>query len=118
VSELEWLRGLYLRGSNPAHVLRDDIKRIIDRIEELEQYKRDAWPMQEAVDRVCEANARLNLRIEGLEQTLRDKEIILEARLKRIEELERALRWYAGDGSTYDGIDIGQRARAVLEKKP
>jgi hypothetical protein len=36
VSELEWLRGLYLRGSNPAHVLRDDLKRVINRIEELE----------------------------------------------------------------------------------
>lgn len=34
-----------------------------------------------------------------------------------IERLREALRWYAGDGSTYDGIDIGQRARAALEGK-
>lgn len=26
------------------------------------------------------------------------------------------LEWYAGDGSTYDGIDVGQRARAILAK--
>ena len=29
-------------------------------------------------------------------------------------DLLDALRWYAGDGSTYDGIDIGQRAREVI----
>lgn len=28
--------------------------------------------------------------------------------------LTEALKWYAGDGSTYDGIDVGQRARKAL----
>jgi Zn ribbon nucleic-acid-binding protein len=30
------------------------------------------------------------------------------------ERLRAALEWYAGDGSTYDRIDVGQRARAAL----
>ncbi|WP_262027585.1 hypothetical protein [Microvirga sp. Mcv34] len=30
--------------------------------------------------------------------------------------LTQALKWYAGDGSTYDGIDIGQRARSALHQ--
>ena len=34
-----------------------------------------------------------------------------------IERLREALRWYAGDGSTYDGIDVGQRARAALSEQ-
>lgn len=33
---------------------------------------------------------------------------------ERATVLVEALRWYAGDGSTYDGIDVGQRARAAL----
>lgn len=35
----------------------------------------------------------------------------LEAEIAR---LRAALEWYAGDGSTYDGIDVGQRARQAL----
>lgn len=42
------------------------------------------------------------------------------ARIRMLEaeraEAYDALRWYAGDGSTYDGIDVGQKARAVLER--
>ncbi len=32
----------------------------------------------------------------------------------QVAEAKAALRWYAGDGSTYDGIDVGQRARSTL----
>lgn len=34
--------------------------------------------------------------------------------MARVAKLEEALRWYAGDGSTYDGIDVGLRAREAL----
>jgi hypothetical protein len=36
----------------------------------------------------------------------------LERQLVRARE---ALKWYAGDGSTIDGIDVGQKARAALQ---
>ena len=46
----------------------------------------------------------------------------LRSALARAEEREAglvaALEWYAGDGSTYDGIDVGQRARAALALRP
>jgi hypothetical protein len=56
-------------------------------------------------------------RIEELEQTLRDKEIILEVRLMRIQELERALRNLV---TVLDAMGAhavhSSEARAVLEK--
>lgn len=33
----------------------------------------------------------------------------------QLAKAQEALKWYAGDGSTYDGIDIGQRARSALQ---
>jgi len=35
-----------------------------------------------------------------------------------IERLRETLRWYAGDGSTYGGIEVGQRARTALGLPP
>jgi hypothetical protein len=37
--------------------------------------------------------------------------------VEEIARLRAALEWYAGDGSTYDGIDVGQRAREALTRE-
>lgn len=62
-------------------------------------------------------------RIADLEHRLADLFRVAAHHQDRADEAERqlaearaALEWYAGDGSTYDGIDVGQRARAVLQR--
>jgi hypothetical protein len=37
--------------------------------------------------------------------------------VEEIARLRAALEWYAGDGSTYDGIDVGQKAREALKPR-
>jgi hypothetical protein len=37
--------------------------------------------------------------------------------VEEVARLRAALEWYAGDGSTYDGIDVGQRAREALKPR-
>lgn len=84
------------------------------------------WPRTAAVLRALSAKRTKveRERDEHLEASakylydLTNTDAALAAERERVRVLEEALRWYAGDGSTYDGFNVGQRARTALGGTP